>query len=331
MHVDLDGGDGWVYIENVGYFQHCTKLWMPRGATFRYKAYDSTKKVSTGWKTKNVDCSALKPGFCNMHVNLDGGDGWVYIENVGYFKHSNYKWMPMGATFRYKAYDSTKKVSTDWKTHTVDCKDLYPGFCNMHIDLGDGTNPDPDGWVYIENVGWFQHCQYKWMPSGASFRYKAYDSTKKVSTGWKTKSVDCSDLKPGFCYMHINLDDGDGWVYIENVGYFKHSNYKWMPSGASFRYKAYDSTKKVSTGWKTHTVDCGDLKPGFCDMGISLTDPYEWVYIENVGWFQDGASDWMPSGASFRYRACDANKQNCTGWITKGVDCSDLVYPPQPG
>jgi hypothetical protein len=325
MPVDLDGGDGWVYIENVGYFKHGDEKWMPSGASFRYKAYDSTQKVSTDWKNHEVDCDPLKPGFCDMTVNLDGGDGWVYIENVGYFQHSNHKWMPKGAKFRYKAYDSTKKVSTGWKDHTVDCNDLYPGFCNMLVDLDGG-----DGWVYIENVGYFKHGDYKWMPSGASFRYKAYDSTQKVSTVWKTHNVGCDPLKPGFCQMDIDLDGGDGWVYIENVGYFKHGDEKWMPSGASFRYKAYDSTKKVSTDWQTKDVDCSALKPGFCNMGISLNDPYEWVYIENVGWFQDGASAWMPSGASFRFKACDANKQNCTGWQTHAVDCSDLVYPPQP-
>ena len=322
MHVNLDGSDGHVYIENVAYFQHGVALWMPVGATFRYKAYDATKKVSTGWKSHTVDCNDLYPGFCHMPVDLDGGDGWVYIENVGWFQDGQVKWMPMGATFRYKAYDATQEVSTGWKSHKVDCGALKPGFCHMTVDL-DGS----DGWVYIENIAWFQDGQVKWMPTGATFRYKAYDSTQKVSTGWKDHTVDCNALHPGFCHMSVDLDGGDGWVYIENVGYFQHGDKKWMPSGASFRYKAQDSTQNVSTGWKTHQVDCNALKPGFCDMGVSLGDPYEWVYIENVGWFQDGASDWMPVGASFRFKACDANRQNCTGWQNKGVDCSALVYP----
>jgi hypothetical protein len=315
----------------VGWFQDGDVIDVKPVRTYRYKLYDATKKVSTGWKNKVFsasDCGKtwdLTGEYCYMHVNLDGGDGHVYIENVGYFQHSTHLWMPMGATFRYKAYDSTKKVSTDWRTHTVDCNDLYPGFCDMPVDLDGG-----DGWVYIENVGYFKHGDTKWMPMGATFRYKAYDSTKKVSTGWKSHDVDCGALKPGFCHMLVDLDGGDGWVYIENVGYFKHGDKKWMPSGASFRYKAYDSTKKVSTAWKTHSVDCGDLKPGFCHMGIALGDPYEWVYIENVGWFQDGSSDWMPNTASFRFKAYDANKQNPTGWMTKSVDCTDLVYPP-PG
>jgi hypothetical protein len=323
MHVNLDGGDGWVYIENVGWFQHSTHLWMPSGATFRYKAYNANKKVGTAWKSHTVDCNDLYPGFCHMEVDLDDGDGWVYIENVDYFQDGAKIWMPKTASFRYKAYDKTRKVVRDWRTHVVDCGLLKPGYCHMHVNLDGG-----DGWVYIENVGWFQHSTHLWMPSGATFRYKAYDKTQKVGTAWKSHTVDCNDLYPGFCHMEVDLDTGDGWVYIENVGYFQDGDYKWMPSGASFRYKAYDSTKKVSTGWKTRSVDCTALKPGFCNMGITLGDPYEWVYIENVGWFQDGSSDWMPKTASFRFKAYDVNKQNGTAWVTKNVDCTDLVYPP---
>jgi hypothetical protein len=201
VHIKLPAGV-YIYIENVGWFENCDWIEVVPTRSFRYKLYDATQKVSTGWKTKTLtaaDCCNdwdLTGEYCDMHVDLDGSDGYVYIENVGWFQHSTHLWMPMGATFRYKAYDSTQKVSTGWITHEVDCNDLYPGFCNMHIDLGDGTNPDPDGWVYIENVGWFQHCDYKWMPMGASFRYKAYDKTQKVSTDWKTHGVDCDPLKP---------------------------------------------------------------------------------------------------------------------------------------
>ena len=329
VQVDLDGGDGWVLIENVGWFQNGAKVWMPGGATFRYDAYDSTQKVRTGWQTKKVDCTALKPGYCNMLIDLEeGGDGKVYIENVGWFQNGNHKWMPKGASFRYDAYDSTQKVHTGWQTKQVgeDCSALKPGYCHMLVDLEGG-----DGWVYIENVGWFGNGAQKWMPTGASFRYDAYDSTQKVHTGWQTKQVgeDCSALKPGYCNMLIDLEEGgDGYVYIENVGWFGNGEYKWMPTGASFRYDAYDSTKKVHAGWQTKEVDqdCSALKPGYCHMLVDLDGGDGKVVIENVGWFNNGDYKWMPTGASFRYDAYDSSQKVHTGWQIKEVDqdCSAL-------
>ena len=329
VQVDLDGGDGWVLIENVGWFQNGAKVWMPGGATFRYDAYDSTQKVRTGWQTKKVDCTALKPGYCNMLIDLEeGGDGKVYIENVGWFQNGNHKWMPKGASFRYDAYDSTQKVHTGWQTKQVgeDCSALKPGYCHMLVDLEGG-----DGWVYIENVGWFGNGAQKWMPTGASFRYDAYDSTQKVHTGWQTKQVgeDCSALKPGYCNMLIDLEEGgDGYVYIENVGWFGNGEYKWMPTGASFRYDAYDSTKKVHAGWQTKEVDqdCSALKPGYCHMLVDLDGGDGKVVIENVGWFNNGDYKWMPMGATFRYDAYDSSQKVHTGWQIKEVDqdCSAL-------
>jgi hypothetical protein len=131
--------------------------------------------------------------------------------------------------------------------------------------------------------------------------------------------------------MPVDLDDSDGWAEIRNVGWFQDDAKVWLPSGASFQYKACNANKSVCTGWQTEEVDCSALKPGYCNMGVDLSDPYAWVEIRNVGWFQDGDSVWMPMSASFQYKACDANKQNCTAWQTHDVDCSDLVYPlPAP-
>jgi hypothetical protein len=45
-----------------------------------------------------------------------------------------------------------------------------------------------------------------------------------------------------------------------------------------------------------------------------------------VGWFQNGGKVWLPMGVTISYKACDANQQNCTGWLTHMVDCNDLVY-----
>jgi hypothetical protein len=102
-----------------------------------------------------------------------------------------------------------------------------------------------------------------------------------------------------------------------------------MPKTATFNYRACSANKRVCTGFDPHTVDdgCSDLKPGYCHVTVSLSDPYHWAEIQHVDWFQDTDQVWMPEGASYNARGCDANKQNCTGFTSHGVDCSGLVYP----
>jgi hypothetical protein len=327
MVVDIPTGT-WVNINGVGWYQDGTKLWMPTGAKIKYLAANANKYVRSPWAYHDIDCDPLAPSFCAMEVELEK-NVWkkVKINGVGWYQDGTVLQMPIGAAIKYLAED-VNGDRTGWQTKPIDCSDLLPA-CKVTVTLPPGV------YLYIEHVGYFQDGEVAEVKPVKTHRYKLYDSTKKVSTDWKNKSFSASDcgktwdLTGEFCNMSIDLDSSDGYVYIENVGYFQHGNTKWVPTGASFRYRAYDSTKKVMRNWRTHTVGCEALKPGFCNMGISLSDSYEWVYIENVGWFQDGDSDWMPSGASFRYKACDANKQNCTGWVNKSVDCNDLEYPPE--
>jgi hypothetical protein len=213
---------------------------------------------------------------------------------------------------------------TGYSSKKVDCSNLKPGFCQMGIDL-DGS----DGWAEIRYVGWFQDGAQIWLPSGATFQYRAANANKQVVTAYDSKNVDCSNLKPGFCLMPIDLDGSDGWVEIRYVDWFQDGETIWLPSGAAFQYRAANENKKVVTGYGTKSVDCSALAPGFCHMGILINDPYEDVEIRYVGWFEDGDQVWMPTGATLQYRARDAEGQ-CTGYISKPVDCSDLVHPPQP-
>jgi hypothetical protein len=164
------------------------------------------------------------------------------------------------------------------------------------------------------------------MPS-----YRAWNATKAVGTDWQKKTVDCTDLKPGFCHMTVDLDDSDGWAEIYGVGWFQDGKQVWLPMGATISYKGWNAAKSVSSGdYKTFKVDCHDLVVGFCNMGFQLSGGYAWAAIYGVGWFQNGGHVWLPVGANISYQACDANKQNCTGWQGKSVDCTDLVYPPGP-
>jgi hypothetical protein len=323
MHISLDESDGYVEISGVGWFKHCDSVWLPVGATIRYRQWNATKQVATDWEDKEVDCTELHSPFCHMEINLDGSDGWVEISGVGWFQHGAKVWLPKCATITYRQWNASRQVATDWETKHVDCSDLYSPFCHMLIDLDES-----DGYVEIKGVGWFQHGDRVWLPICATITYRQWNATKQVATDWETKHVDCSDLYSPFCHMHINLDESDGYVEISGVGWFKHCDYVWLPMGATITYRQWNATKQVATDWETKNVDCNELHSPFCNMKIVLIEPAGgWVEISGVGWFQDGGQVWLPICATIRYRVWDASKQTATGWLSKHIDCSDLVHP----
>jgi hypothetical protein len=133
--------------------------------------------------------------------------------------------------------------------------------------------------------------------------------------------------------MGIDLGTSDGWVEISGVGWFQGTaSSVYLPNGATIKYRLWNSAKSVANAFKDKTVDCTALTVGaeFCNMGISLSPNNLWVEISGVGWFQDGASVWLPVGATAQYRVWDANKQNVIkDWTGKTVDlaCTPLVYP----
>jgi hypothetical protein len=330
MEVALGGAKGIVHIEHVGDFKDTDKVWMPVDATFRYKAFDAKRKVDTNWQTFEVAAAdtVLAPQYCNLAMDLDGADGIVHIEHVGDFKDTKTVWMPVGATFRYKAFDAKRKVDTRWRDFEVADVGtvLTPGYCDMEVDLGGA-----DGIVHIEHVGDFKDTETVWMPVGATFRYKAFDAKRKVDTNWQAFEVAAADtvLAPQYCHLAVDLDGADGIVHIEHVGDFKDTKAVWMPVGATFRYKVFDAEREVDTNWKTFTVEanCAPLSPAYHLMGIDVSTPYTQVVIEHVGWFDNGEDVYMPISADLRFKACDADKGNCTGWQFKKVDDTDLVYP----
>jgi hypothetical protein len=320
MLVDLGGSDGWVEISGVDWYQTGAHLWMPKTATFSYRATNANKAVSTGWMPKNVDCTALAPKFCYMLVNLGGHEGWVEISGVNWFKDGDHVWMPVSATFSYRATNANKAISTGWKSKPVDCTDLAPEFCYMLIDLGGS-----DGWVEISGVGWYQEGAHIWMPVSATFSYRATNANKAISTGWIPKPVDCTALAPKFCHMLVDLGGSDGWVEISGVGWYQEGAHIWMPVSATFSYRATNANKAISTGWMPKPVDCTPLAPPFCPMLVSLErGVWSKAEISGVGWFVDQAKVWMPVSATFTYRALDI-KNNSTCWLQKLVDCSPLV------
>ena len=71
----------------------------------------------------------------------------------------------------------------------------------MEVDL-----PTTDLWVYINGSGWYQDGAKVWLPRGVSISYRATDKTKNISTGWLTKTVDCTALVPDYCEMEVQID-----------------------------------------------------------------------------------------------------------------------------
>ena len=330
LAVDWGGADGVVHIEHVGDLEGAKAVWMPVGATFRYKAFDAEREVDTNWRDFEVADvgSVLTPGYCDMEVDLGGANGRVHIEHVRDFVHGEKVWMPVGATFRYKAFDATRKVDTNWQTFEVAAADtvLAPQYCHLAMDL-DGA----DGIVHIEHVGDFKDTKAVWMPVGATFRYKAFDAKRKVDTNWQTFEVAdaATVLAHQYCHLAVDWGGADGVVHIEHVGDLEGAEAVWMPVGATFRYKVFDAEREVDTNWKTFTVEanCAPLSPAYHLMGIDVSTPYTQVVIEHVGWFDNGEDVYMPISADLRFKACDADKGNCTGWQFKKVDDTDLVYP----
>ena len=166
------------------------------------------------------------------------------------------------------------------------------------------------------------------LPSNSTIKYRPWNSTKAITIDWQEKKVDCTDLAPAYCNMNVVLPDG-AYVEISGVGWFQNGAVVTLPSNGTISYRPWNSTKAVTTDWKTKTVDCTDLAPSYCDMGIVLNDPSDgWVEVSGVGWFQNGGQVWLPVGATVRYRVWNASKtQVVADWKDKSVDCNDLVYP----
>jgi hypothetical protein len=331
----------WVEISGMGWFKNGDTLNIKPILPYSYRLWNSAKSVASGWKTKvfsAADCCGnswdLTGEFCNMGIDLGTSDGWVEISGVGWFQGTTSSvYLPNGATIKYRLWNSAKSVANAFKDKAVDCTALAVGaeFCNMGIDLGTS-----DGWVEISGVGWFQGTTSSvYLPNGATIKYRLWNSAKSVANAFKDKTVDCTALTVGaeFCNMGIDLGTSDGWVEISGVGWFQGTaSSVYLPNGATIKYRLWNSAKSVANAFKDKTVDCTALTVGaeFCNMGISLSPNNLWVEISGVGWFQDGASVWLPVGATAQYRVWDANKQNVIkDWTGKTVDlaCTPLVYP----
>jgi len=250
---------------------------------------------------------------CSMSINLGVSDGWVYINTVGWFQDGAMVSLPVGTTISYRATDATKNISTGWATKSIDCNPLAPAYCDMEVDIPAGT------YVYINTVGWFQDGAKVWMPTGATISYRATDATKNISTGWLTKNVDCSNLKPGFCNMAINNPAG-GQVEISNTGSFTNGQSVVLPAGVniSWRLKVNGQTSR----WYDKTVDCQPLAvvkdTHYCDMGIQAPAG-KTVEISGTGRFINGQTVTLPICVTISYRV-DGGV-----WQTKHIDCTPLV------
>ena len=127
------------------------------------------------------------------------------------------------------------------------------------------------------------------------------------------------------CMMEVQLPP-DVYVYINGSGWYQDGDHVQLPEGVTISYKTTDKTRNISTGWLTHDIDCTPLAPGYCDMEVIIAAD-AWVYINGSGWYQNGDHVQLPMGVTISYRVTDINKQNSTDWISKTIDCSDLVYP----
>ena len=263
------------------------------------------------------------------------------IYNVGWFQEGTDKvWLPKGATISYRQWNNAKTVvypgGNKWETMEIDCGPLVSPYCNLDINLGGS-----DGWVEIYNVGWFQEGPDQvWLPEGATISYRQWNKAKTVSYpagDWETKTIDCTALVSPYCHLDINLGGSDGYVEIYGVGWFQEGpDQVWLPEGATISYRQWNKAKTVSYpagGWETKKVDCTPLVSAYCNLDIVLNDPSDgYVEIYGVGWFQTGDDQaWLPVGATISYRVWNKAKTAVTppsGWYTKNIDCSDLVYPP---
>ena len=109
-----------------------------------------------------ADCGKtwdLVPEYCEMEVDLPIGT-WVEIYGVGWYQDGAKLWMPSDATIKYRAANVNKYVRNAWIDKKIDCTPLVPSFCEMEVDLPEGT------WVEIYGVGWYQDGDRLWIPSG---------------------------------------------------------------------------------------------------------------------------------------------------------------------
>jgi len=311
------------------------------GQTYTAYGWDENKNYYGGAVT--YVAAANKPlviNFCNMLVTLKdqnnnpvvAADGTYTIQQGGTVIYSGVNGdhiiLPISTTVTAFGWDGKHKYYGGAVTKHVNCDPLVIQFCDMAVQLTDQNNNPvvaADGSYTIQQGGTVIYSgvngDHIILPISTTVTAFGWDGTHKYYGGAVTKTVNCEPLVINFCNMLVDLDGGDGWVEIQSVGWFQHGANIWMPTGASFTYRATNANKAISTAWMTKpVVDCNPLVIPYCD---TKNNTGQTIQINGYGSnVPPNGSVILPKGITIQWRFIGG------GWTTKPADCTPIGDTP---
>jgi Mor family transcriptional regulator len=138
-----------------------------------------------------------------------------------------------------------------------------------------------------------------------------------------------------YCLMTIDMPDGLAAAGAKvNINYdspdkdFGDGDSVYLPKGNSIQWQL--KVGGFASAWKTKSVDCSALvvtDADYCLMTIQIpTDAKVDIRYDSPDkQYVNGDSVYLPKGNSIQWKIYIGG--SWSGWQTKNVDCSDLVYP----
>jgi hypothetical protein len=334
---------------------------------------------TSGWKTATGVCNGeldvTDDDYCEMEINIPDGclknnacgedkdcevPITVNIRDLGNgYKDSDKVTLPTSINIQYSVTtepETDKKFTSGWKTKHVDCSALAvvdDDLCCMHINIPEEIQDKAK--VNIRDLGTYEHCDCVCLPQSINIQWSLTlepEDGKKFTSGWKTKHVDCTELKvtgDDWCDMPIVIPEGCPLndapceepkdctvpitVNIRNLGngYTNGQTVK-LPTSINIQYSVTtepEAGKTFTSGWKTKHVDCNALAvtpDDLCCMHINIPEEIRdiaKVNIRNLGTYEHSDCVCLPQSINIQWSLTVSGFTS--GWKTKHVDCSDLT------
>jgi hypothetical protein len=140
----------------------------------------------------------------------------------------------------------------------------------------------------------------------------------------------------GYCLMTIQIPTGLATAGAKvNIRYdnpdkdYGNSDMVYLPKGIDIQWQL--KVSGFASAWKTKSVDCTPLAvtdADYCLMPIQIPDgaKVDIRYDSPNKEYVNGDSVYLPKGISIEWKIYIGG--SWSGWQTKNVDCSPLVYPP---
>jgi len=264
-------------------------VYLPKGINVQWQL--KVSKMTCGWYSKPVDCSALvvaPQATVQMPDDLAAAGAKVNIAydnpNKDYANGDQFDYVP-GKDFQWQL--KVSGFSGPMKTRTLGCDGILEvtdaDYCKMQVQMPDdlaaagakvNISFDNPNRTYGDDV-------YVYLPKGISISWQLRVSG--FTGGDHTHEVDCDPLvvtSADYCKMQIQMPDdlaaagakvnisfdNPNWTYGDDA-------YVYLPKGISISWQL--KVSGFTGGNHTHAVDCDPLvvtSADYCKMQIQMTD-----------------------------------------------------------